>query len=216
MLPVRERVRGQIRLVRQPQAGQDRGGSGVGRPYTAQSGVRRQPHVLESRQWREVIGHLELDTHPEPGSLVRPQPCDVRGPETDLALRRPIATAQQVEAGALARAIGTDEALDRAGGQRQGRAVQRLHAPEGLVQVLGLDRLRLQRGGPLQQHRTQVAERAPGSVGRRCAQCSERREETSKSGGCRRHEPVRQYQHDGDEDGAQDDRGDCSAAAAQC
>src|SRR5262249_59739009 len=76
--------------------------------------VQAQQDVLERRHLLEERGELKRPDETAGGDLVRPKPGDVLAVEDDRAGGGPQEAAQEIEAGRLAGAVGSDEADDLA------------------------------------------------------------------------------------------------------
>ena len=99
--------------------------------------LERQLHVVAHAEVAVDAEVLELDADPHVGAAVRLGARDVAPAKGDGALVRLDAAEQELEEGALAGAVGADDAPQRAGLQREIHAVHRAHAAERLGEALG-------------------------------------------------------------------------------
>ena len=88
--------------------------------------------VVHHREAREHLELLERATHARPHHIDRPQRGELGGPEGDASAVGALEAADAVEERALAGAIGSDEAGDRAGLHVERHAVERRHAAVAL------------------------------------------------------------------------------------
>ena len=77
--------------------------------------LERDLQILAHAERGEDAGHLELDAHAAADALERLERGDVLAGEEDLPARWLVLAEDQAEEGALAGAIGADEAVDLAG-----------------------------------------------------------------------------------------------------
>ena len=90
---------------------------------------------------------LELDADPHMGAAMRLGAGDIAPAKADGAAVRLDAAEQELEEGALAGAVGADDAAQRAGLEREVHAVDRLDPAEGLGQALRPEQSAVARAG---------------------------------------------------------------------
>ena len=107
------------------------------RPVPGRAGTAgapgRQPQVLVHRQAVQHGGHLVLDAHAPLRDGMRLRATDAATIEQDVTLRRRHLTAEQLEEGALARAVRPDQAAQFASPQGEVDIAQRPDAAEALA-----------------------------------------------------------------------------------
>ena len=96
--------------------------------------LKRHFEVLPDRQRLEDPRHLELDRNAPPDALERAHLRDVCPVEADGPGIRRMLAQQQTEKARLAGTVRTDQAVHRAGLEREVDAVRHNHAAEGLAQ----------------------------------------------------------------------------------
>ena len=99
--------------------------------------LQRDAHVLERGQMRKHRRNLERADQPQTGDVGGPNRGDVAVVEEDAARGRPDEFGQHVEAGRLARAVGTDQGVDRAAPDPEVDVAHRREIAERLTQALG-------------------------------------------------------------------------------
>src|SRR5690606_34482204 len=104
-----------------------------------QLALQAQTHVLQHAQVREHRGDLERADHAAARDLCRPLARDVHAVEHDGARGRLQELGQQVEAGRLARPVGTDQRMDASTPDGQIHIADRREALELLGQVACLE-----------------------------------------------------------------------------
>jgi len=94
-------------------------------------------HVLQQGEPGEDTGQLERAAQAEAEDLLRGRAGDAAAAEVDLAGVGPLVAGHDVEQGGLAGPVRPDQAGDRAFRHGQRAAVERLHAAEGLGDLIG-------------------------------------------------------------------------------
>ena len=122
-------------------------------------------HVLEHRQAPEQPRQLERPPHAEPEHPVRWGVGDLHAVEAHLALLDPLIAGDDVEQRRLARAVGTDQAVDLSLADLQATVRQRVHAAERLRHAADFEQ-RTHRTALATPWRTAGSRAAPGSNAR--------------------------------------------------
>ena len=114
-------------------------------PHVVARHQRLQPDadILPRRQLRKHVGDLERFRHAHMGEAVLRQPGDVAALEFDATAGGRKRAGQQIEIGALAGAVGTDDRGDRALGEFGRDVVQRDEFAEHLADAPGAQDHRL-------------------------------------------------------------------------
>src|SRR5262249_22021654 len=105
----------------------------------ALAALAREPDVLEHRQPEEQVGDLERAGNAEPRQLVRGPTGDVPPIELDRSRIGAQRAGDQVEGGALARAVRADDRGDRPRRRLEAQLIHGAQRAESLVELADLD-----------------------------------------------------------------------------
>src|SRR5207244_8610240 len=122
-------------------------------------------HVLEHRQAPEQPGELERPPDAKPEHPVGRGVSDLHAVEAHLALLDALIAGDDVEQRRLARAVGTDQAVDLPVADRQAAVRQGTYAAERLRDAADFEQ-RAHRTAPAMSRRTAGSRAAPGSSAR--------------------------------------------------
>src|SRR5216684_4039822 len=132
LVPVGQGAAELVRLGREAHEVQRRGSAIVYLRLAAALALRADEHVLPDAQPAEEPDVLEGAAHAAAGNAIRPQRRHRLATEADLAGGGHVEAGEQVDAGALPRAVGTDERVYLAAVYDYVDAVERLDAAEVL------------------------------------------------------------------------------------